>query len=170
MRQSISKRKSRECFCQGNWAMGPETGLNTPAKDYFYQPTLSMPIWCWVLIFACEHVWPAVPNQTEVYIVQISHLSALKTDKRNRVDFDSWKFPKWHSAFTFLHQRSWDTSAHPSMWLKLPEHDALSDQDVGCPLHYVDYKLSSVEKLMNPPCRKALKGLGPSFSATAFQR
>lgn len=43
-----------------------------------------MPIKSRFLIFVYKHILPAAPNQTEVYTLQISHLSALEMKSRQK--------------------------------------------------------------------------------------
>lgn len=75
-----------------------------------------MPIKSRVLIFVYKHILPAAPNQTEVYTLQISHLSALEMKSRQKKEGGFWlvKIPQMtRHSLSFIKKPETPLSTYP---------------------------------------------------------
>lgn len=175
MQQSISKkkkRKSQECFCQGNWVIELVTGFNTLAKELFLSadPEYAYKITFFNFCLQVRLNLSSKPNWgLHVADQSLKRFKFFLERQKKKSGFRLVEFPRWHSASTCLHQKAWDTPVPPPLWFTIPEHIWSQTGRVGCLLDYVAYELSSVEMLRNPPCKTALKGKGPSSLAAEFQ-
>lgn len=134
-------------------------------KNYFYQLTPSMPIRSHFLIFVYKCVWISVPNQTEVYMLWISDLSTLfflKKRQRKKGGFRLLKFPRWHSASSFLHQKAWDTPA-PTHVVHNPRTCLISDQECWLPARLCGLWFILSGNAPEPTLQNSPEGEGPQL-------
>lgn len=129
-----------------------------------------MPIRSWFLIFVYKHILTAAPNQTEVYTLQISRLSALKMkNRRKRVDFDSWKFPKWH-CIHFPLSKSLRHLCPPTHTVHTPRTPVLSDQDSWLPTRLCGLWVILSGNAHEPTLQNSSEGEGTQLLSCCISR